>query len=255
MRVPRGINDHGQTATIKETVSFTDLDPNLGYNFNFNLSQFRRASTLAPNFKWYKPLSVEWTIEPLYNTFQDGLTGGQITIPYMYMTMNRTQDSTGILLADIQAMGAKPQKLVGKKTIKYKPNWCSPGLDGYASALVMTQNGGTVSALTGLTHFGLKAQYSYCACPDSVSATNLQNVPSTFVPALAPGTGVAGQAVINANQVVFNGHTIWVDQEVSTGTLQPVARVVCTVVWHFKDPHCTYLVDPTSYQTVVPAQV
>jgi hypothetical protein len=250
-RVPRGINDAGQMATIKETVAFTDLDPNLGYNFNFNLSQFRRASQLAPNFKWYKPLSVEWTIEPLYNTFQDGTTGTEVTVPYMYMTMNRTQDQTGIALADIQAMGAKPQKLVGKKTIKYKPNWCSPGLNTYANQVFNTPTG-TATAIIRLTNLGLKAQYSYVACPDTVSATNLQNVPSYIVPTSPPGFGQDGTNAVNANQVIFNGHTIWIDQEVPTGTLQPVARVVATVTWHFKDPHCTYLIDPESYKTVVP---
>lgn len=237
LRVPRGINDHGQMATIKETVEFVDLSPNLGYNFNFNLSQFIRASALAPNFKFYKAKSVEWTVEPLYNTFQDGTTGGEVTIPYMYMTMNRTQDSTGIILKDIQAMGAKPQKLVGKKTIKYVPNWCSPGLSVY--------NVGSYMASTGL-----QKQFDYLACPNTNSG---QNVTSQFVPAIAPGSVIIGQVPIYANQTVYNGHTIWIDQEVPTGTLQSVARVTCTVTWHFKDPHFTEAPQAETYVTVVPA--
>jgi len=238
-RIPRGINDGGQMARIKETVAFTDLDPNLGYNFNFNLSQFQRASELAPNFKFYKATRVEWTIEPLYNTFQDGLTGAEVTVPYMYMTMNRTQDQTGIQLADIQAMGAKPQKLVGKKTISYVPNWCSPGLTSY------TTDG---TNLTGVNQAGLQVQYRPLACPDTNPGKNL---PSGFTPAAAPGQ-IGLNNIIYANQVVYNGHTLWVDQEVPTGTLQPVARVVCTVHWSFHGPHCTYLVDAASYKTVVP---
>lgn len=251
-RIPRGINDGGQMARIKETVAFTDLDPNLGYNFNFNLSQFRRASALAPNFKFYKATRVEWTIEPLYNTFQDGTTGAEVTVPYIYMTMNRTQDQTGIALADIQAMGAKPQKLVGKKTISYVPNWCSPGLNTYANSTFVTPGGGTANALVRITNLGLKAQYSLLASPDTVDANNLQNVPSYIVPSIPFGTGQDGLNAINANQVVYNGHTVWVDQEVPTGTLQPVARVVCTVHWSFVGPHCTYLVDAQSYKTVLP---
>lgn len=250
--IPRGVNDAGQMARIKETVEFVDIDPNLGYNFAFNLSQFRRASNLAPNFKWYKPTLVEWTIEPLYNTFQDGTTGGEVTIPYMYVTMNRTQDQTGIQLADIQAMGAKPQKLTNKQTLRYVPNWCSPGLNTYANSTFVTPTG-TANAIVRVTNLGLKAQYAYLASPDTVSATNAQNVPSYIVPAIPFGTGQDGLNAINANQVVFNGHTIWVDQEVPTGTLQPVARVTCTVHWAFKDPHCTYLVDPESYKTAVPS--
>jgi len=251
-RIPRGINDGGQMARIKETVSFVDLDPNLGYNFNFNLSQFRRASALAPNFKFYKATRVEWTIEPLYNTFQDGTTGAEVTVPYMYLTMNRTQDQTGIVLADIQAMGAKPQKLVGKKTISYVPNWCSPGLNTYANSQFMTPSGGVANALVRITNLGLKAQYSLLASPDTVDANNAQNVPSYIVPSIPPGTNQDGLNAINANQVVYNGHTVWIDQEVPTGTLQPVARVVCTVHWVFVGPHCTYLTDASSYKTVVP---
>jgi len=229
-----GTNDGNQLARIKETVEFVDLNPNLGYNFNFNLSQFRRASALAPNFKFYKASMVEWGIEPLYNTFQDGTTGGEVTIPYMYITMNRTQDSTGINLQDIQAMGAKPKKLVGKQIIKYKPNWCSPGL--IAANIGQGQ----------LAQVGLQKQFAYLACPDTDVGLN---VAQGFAPATAP-LQFPTNATVFANTVVYNGHTIWVDQEIPTGVLQPVARVTCTVHWEFKGPH--YTASPETYQTVVP---
>jgi len=238
-------NDKGQMARIKETVEFVDLSPNLGYNFNFNLSQFRRASTLAPSFKFYKATLVEWTIEPLYNTFQDGTTGGEVTVPYIYMTMNRTQDSTGIGLSDIQAMGAKPKKLTSKMVIKYKPNWCSPGLGQYTIQPALVGD-----PVINIRQQGLKAQYSMLACPDSNPG---QNIASNFSPQPPPNLPInTGNAEVNANQVVYNGHTVWVDQEIPTGVLQSVARVTCTVHWSFKDPHCTYL-DDNRYVTVVPA--
>jgi len=41
-------SDRGQSATIKETVEFVDLNPNLGYNFNFNL--------YYTNFHFFKKL-------------------------------------------------------------------------------------------------------------------------------------------------------------------------------------------------------
>lgn len=235
-----GMNDSNQFATIKETVEFTDLNPNLGYNFNFNLSQFIRASALAPNFKWYKAAKVEWSMEALYNTFQDGTTGSEVTIPYYYQTMNRTQDTTGINLQDIQAMGAKPKKLTGKSVTSYTPNWCSPGLTTYANSV----GGGSIARLTQL---GLKAQYSYLASPD---ADEGKNNPSYQVPALPSGTGQDGMNAVNANMPVYNGHTVFVDQLVPTGTLQAVARVVCTVTWLFKDPH--YTLAEGSYVDVVP---
>jgi len=231
-------SDRGQMATIRETVEFTDIDPNIGYNFNFNLSQFRRASALAPNFKWYKAVSVEWIVEAQFNTFQDGTSGSEVTMPYYYQTMNRTQDTTGINLQDIQAMGSKPKKLTGKVVTKYTPNWCSPGLM-YQTA----DSGGIVSQAS----YGLKAQYSYLACPDTPVDPN---TPSSFVPAIPPGSLLNNSTGIVANQVVYNGHTFIVDQAISTGVLQPVARVVCNVVWHFKDPH--YTLSPEKYVDVVP---
>lgn len=250
-RVPRGVrgtNDFGQMARIKETVAYIDVLPNTGYNFNFNLSQFRRALQLAPNFKWYKCTRVEWQIEPLYNTFQDGNAGTEITVPYVYMTMNRTQDRTGISLDDIQAMGAKPQKLVGKKTIAYRPNWCSPGLNTYANVLVSTPTG-TTNAITRFTNTGLKAEYGWLASPVQInSPPSDPNGPKYIVPSLPFGTGQDDMNAVNTNQVVYNGHTLWIEQ---LNNEQRVARITATVHWSFKDPHCTYLDE--GYQTVVPA--
>ena len=228
-RIPRGvrgINDAGQMARIKETVEFTDLNPNLGYNFNFNLSQFIRAAAIAPHFKFYKATKVEWTIFPLYNTFQDGTGGGEVSIPYLYMTMNRTQDTTGINLLDIQAMGAKPKKLSSKHVIKYTPNWCVPGLMG---------NWNTSPTVPNIAQ-GLKAVYDWIVCPDNNPG---KNTGSPQQPAgAAPGVITNYQNV--PNLCLYNGHSVFVDQSVNTGTLQAVARVVCTVHWAFKGPHYTY---------------
>lgn len=242
----RTFNDAGQIARIKETVQFTDINPGLGYNFAFNLSQFRRASALAPSFKWYKATYVEWTIEPLYNVFQDGTTGAEVTMPYMFTTMNRTQDTSNLSLADLKAMGAKPQKLTSKKVIKYRPNWCSPGLTQIAR--FENESSPTGYIVTETTSAGLKAQYSMLASP----LTNPgNNNPDFMVPEIAPlASGPPGglsivQSAIQTNQVVYNGHVLWVDQGVPTGVLQPCAKVTCTVHWFFKDPHCTYLSDPS----------
>lgn len=251
-RIPRpvgGTNDYGQMARIKETVAYVDVVPNTGYNFNFNLSQYRRAMQLAPNFKWYKPTKVEWSIEPLYNTFQDGNAGTEITVPYLYVTMNRTQDTSGLSLEDIQAMGAKPQKLVSKKVIKYTPNWCVPGLTTYATQAVMASPSGTANALIRQTHTGMKATYDWVASPVQLPADAQDpNVPSYIVPALPFGTGQDGMNAVNASQVIYNGHTIWIEQ---LGSTQRCARVTATVHWSFKDPHCTYLEE--GYTQITPA--
>lgn len=245
-------NDAGQSARIKETVEFTDINPGLAYDFVFNLSQFRRASALAPNFKWYKATMVEWTIEPLYNTFQDGLTGAEVTVPYAYFTMNRTQDSEFLNLADLQGMGAKPKKLVQKMVVKYKPNWCSPGLQQLARFLDPQSPSGYT--LAEVDSAGLKAQWSYLQCPNKDS--QIDNNPQFSVPIIAPSTSYPPglnvvQGAILTNQVVYNGHTLYVDQKVPTGLLQPVARISCTVHWHFKGPHFLAPAQPGKTNAVV----
>lgn len=232
-----GMNDGGQFAKIKETIAFQDLNPNLSVGYVFNLSQFRRASQLAPNFKFYKATHVEWSYEPLYNTFQDGTTGGEVTLPYMYTTMNRTQDATILNLTDLQEMGAKPQKLNNKKVIKYRPNWCSPGLQQMALFTSASPTGKTVAEVDSA---GLRTQYEWLQCPNK--DTGVDNDPQFTIPLIAnnngtvPGITLANSAIIT-NQVIYNGHNLFVDQLVPTGVLQPIARVTCTVHWHFKGPH------------------
>lgn len=252
-RVPRGVkgfNDQGQMARIKETVAYIDMVANTGYVFNFNLSQYRRALQLAPNFKWYKPTKVTWSIEPLYNTFQDGAVGTEISVPYLYSTMNRTQDSTGISLDDIQAMGARPQKLVGKKSISYRPNWCSPGLNTYANQLVSTPTG-TANAIVRFTNLGLRANYDWVASPGQInSPPDNAATPVYLVPTAPVGFGQDGMNAVNNSQVIYNGHIIYIEQVKSTPN-QPVARVSATVHWSFKDPNCQYLDE--GYTQITPA--
>lgn len=246
-------NDGGQMAVIKETVEFVDIDPAVNYGLNFNLSQFRRASQLAPNFKFYKATHVEWTLEPLYNTFQDGTTGGEVTMPYIYMTMNRTQDSAVLNLADYQQMGAKPKKLTSKMVTKYKPNWCSPGLQQLAR--YRDPDSPTGFGLAEVTSAGLRTNYGWLESPNADSG--IDNNPQFNVPQIAPSTvyppGITVvQAAVLTNQVVYNGHSIFVDQAVSTGVLQPVARLTATVTWHFKGPHKVHYTQPGVAFPVMP---
>jgi len=226
-----------QYATIQETIALTDMIAGVDVSYDFNLSQFRRATDLATNFKWYKATKVIWTLEPLYNTFQDGATGNEISAPYLYNVMNRTQDSRLHTLLDFQAMGSRPQKFTSKKVISYTPNWCSSGLTTFTKDLSGNYLGGTSQ--------GLKAQYSYLACPDD--RNKAPNIGQGIVPndPRDPNPTVnTGLNTINANQVIYNGHIMFVDQLVFTAD-QPVARMTCTVTWLFKDPNFTsFLRDP-----------
>jgi hypothetical protein len=231
-------------ARILETVEFTDVNADTLYNFQFNLSQFQRASALAPNFKFYKAAKVTWTLEALYNTFQENNGGTGISQPYLYTVMNRTQDNTGQIVSDLQAMGAKPKKFIGKHILAYRPNWCSPGLS------IFTAGTDTILNTSSPLSQGLKTQYAWLACPN----TNGVGAISTFVPTNSttypPGTLVAPAKII-ANQVVYNGHSIFVDQLVPPSAPLTVGRLTCTVEWHFKDPHFTG--SPRSAVTVAPA--
>ena len=238
-----------QMAKITEVVEFTDLNPNFVTNLNFNLSQFDRASQIAPSFKWYKAAKVTWYIEPLFNTFQEG-SGAAASIPYLYHTMNRTQDTTGQNIADLQAMGASPRKMTSKMKFSYKPNWCAP-------SLIMNQ--GNISANLVYTS-GLTAAYGWLASFPQTTTSHGQS--SIFNPAVVvvnptpPGyTSTVGSPVV-ANQTVYNGSSIFADQEYQGSTsVAPIARITCQVEWHFKDAHCTYIPNPSSVTYALPKDV
>ena len=118
-----------QMAKIVETLELADLAPNQVYSNVFTLAQFPRAFTLAGSFQFYKAAKVTYSYEPLFNTFQEQWGGAtSYSKPYMYALMNRVQNNSPVSLANLQACGAKPQALISKRVISYKPNWCSPGL-------------------------------------------------------------------------------------------------------------------------------
>jgi len=222
-RVPRNrLFATNQMALIKETRPYSTITGNSAVSFVFSLNQFQRALLLAPNFKWYKAKLVEWTIEPLFNTFTDD--GSPQSVPYTYMAMNRTQDNVPMVLGDFQAMGCKPQKLISKRVIKYRPNWCSPGLLSYT----LVDN-----AVQQLYQNGLKPQYGYLACPNDEAVSG-----SLIDPIVTPTNPLVPTSIdVIANQVLYNGHEMYFDQLLAGEV--PCARVTCTVTWEFKDPHFT----------------
>jgi len=134
-------------------------------------------------------------------------------------------------------MGCKPKKMISKQVIKYRPNWCSGGLNlQYYDTLT-----GTYEATPQL---GLKAQYSWLASPKrAITTTNNSDVIFPLPPTtqVAPPGITPGMAAVFTNAVVYNGHSVFIDQGVNTGSLQPCGKVTCTVDWLFKDPQCSYL--------------
>lgn len=232
----------GQMAKIIETIEFTDLQPNGAINSVFTLSQFPRASTLAGNFAFYKAAKVIWNYEPLYNTFQD--TAGATSVPYLYTLMNRGQIATtpAPTLGNIQACGARPVKLVSKTTISYKPNWCSPGL-----LSVIKSDGTEPGPIATVIQQGVKMNYDWLSCSGQESRA-VNSAGQVVVPSLANQISAQiGSPVVtpappaltlfspNANNnVVYNGHINFIDQEYDANTAAPACRLTATVVWHFK---------------------
>lgn len=224
-RISRGLSTGSQTARIQETVEYSEVQPNSAYTCQFNLSQFTRASALAPNFRWMRPIKAIWKLEPLYNTFQQG-TSVNLSVPYYYSYMNRTQDSRPQVVADFQASGSQPQKFTSPIVLAYRPNWCSMGLP------VQDPQTKTIQFL------GLKAQYDWCQTP----LINVTNQPMTGVvtpqnPLSVPyGPATSATPGNYAGGMYFNGHNIILDQEFAASPTDPVARLTLTVIWEFKEP-------------------
>lgn len=239
LRIPK-IADKGQTCRVIETLELDDLNTNQSTLHFFALSQFPRAANIATNFKYYRAARVIWSHDPLYNTFQDGVNAA--SKPYMYTAMNRTQLAQSGLnmssLAQFQCAGARPVTFVGQKKISYKPNWCSPGL-----LQIRTNANGSQDFVQS----GLQCQYGWLATQNVLTSANLVKADGVApdsgdrpvgVNNITPGSGLTNyvpQYVLN-NNVVYNGHITYIDQKYTGGetSVDPVARLTCTVVWEFK---------------------
>jgi len=231
-RVPRSMVSRSQTAMVHETIEFNELLPNTTYAGTFNLGLFARASTIAANFKWYKAAKVEFSYEPLYNFYREDPTVPQPTMPYFYSSMNRTQSARSQNLFDFQAEGARTTKFNKKIVKKYRPNWCSQGLMTGAPI-----QGSPQSLQAGLYANGLQAEYGWLMCPEAITTDNTGQITSPLLSAnqALNGMTVATAIPINTNQVVYNGHSVFIEQNQSvTGAV--IAKVTCSVTWLFKDP-------------------
>jgi len=231
-------NGMGQSASIVETLQETDLLTGLFKYGTFTLSDFPRASAVAPFFKFYRAARVVWTYEPLYNTFQD--VAGALSKPYIYIVMNRSQEAKDLAagFASLQATGARPRALTKNIVVSYRPNWCSPGV---SMIYTNTAPGGPAGQLTASEPMGLKVEYAWLQTPNSLTAINeAQRVglitTGPVATPLPPNTGsTTAEIPLNlANCVQYNGHVAYVDQSVPNTSQNPVARLTCSVHWEFK---------------------
>jgi len=225
-RIPAAIAGPGQYATIVETIQFPDVLGNAGTACVFTLGDCPRAQTLSTFFSFYKAASVVWEYLPLYNTFQDG---GGSTKPYIYSVMNRQQEVLAVGRSHFLQAGARPETLVSRKVVKYVPNWCSGGLSAY---------GGVPNAPTNLASMGLQKQFGWLATPSIVLAINSDNSDKDSTP-LNPSTGTTPAVIIN-NNVMYNGHYLYIDQAVDGAPSVPCMRLTATVTWRFKGAKNNY---------------
>lgn len=202
-----------QYARCVEAIPITAIAANTDYNYQFNISDFPRASLIAKNFKYYRAKYVVWTYIPEYNTFQSSV--GNSTMPQMSMIMNRTGDNTLWTPADYDAQGAVPKAFSRKRVIKYKPNLCSP-LNVTLSAVSPDP---TPTPTTGT--LGNIPVY------DKWVGTGGYAVDNTL--------GGATELIIRSDKTPYYGHSAY--WYVSTvGNTLPLATVFCEVEWEFKDP-------------------
>lgn len=231
-RPRKGLGHLGQMARIQETVEFQDITADRVQGLNFSLFQFRRASTLAVNFRWYKAAKVVWTIDPIFNLFAEGGPGSP-GMPYIYNRMNRTQDGFNYTIANLQAMGAKPVKFNRQIKYTYKPNWCSPGLLTY-------QVDQSTSNLRQIIQQGLQSQYGWLnspgALPTGTADTDIQQQLMQGNVKPPPFPNLAGINGTETNSCLYNGNDIFIDQ-LNPQNGVTIARVTCTVHWEFKDPN------------------
>lgn len=249
--IPRSLAAVPQHAKVIETIVVGDLNSNTMQGYNFSLQEFSRARLLSLGYQRVKAAKCTWTYEPLFNTFQDEAGNNALSVPFMYHRMNRGQDS--LLpgsLGDLQAMGAQPRKFTNTVRISYKPNWVSPGLIGYNTALTQTVNGGVQKLVNGITCYGLKQEYGYLEnSPYNQTQDPAGNViipvglprrnPGTLIPDLdSTATSLALVSAPNVQSMLclYNGHDVYFDQAQNGGQPNAITRVTLTVEWHFKDP-------------------
>jgi len=235
-RVPRSLvsNPQNQRATIIETIvvkAAVVTNAQVGLNV-FDISLFGRALQTAALYKFYKADWCEWEYQPRFNLYSAGSTTS--TVPYMYSAMNRTQDATiGLSSSTAQqfmtSQGAVPRKFLNKIVIKYRPNWCSPGLIAQRLDALNTN-------VTGVGQMGLQVQYGWLACPDNQyqpgTVNTVMQIAAPANPVPLPGSFLPVTNFPIAPQ--YNGHYTWFDD--STTNPEPCGDIVLRVKWSFKNP-------------------
>jgi len=234
-RVPRSLvsNPQNQGASIIETIVVKGsivTNAQVGLNI-FDLSLFARAQQTAALYKFYKADWCEWEYQPRFNLYGNSTA---ITVPYMYTAMNRTQDSAiglgpGTAQQFMTTQGAIPRKFTNKIVVKYRPNWCSPGL-------VAARGNVATGDVNGVGMMGVQVQYGWLSSPDNVYTPGSVNTVQT----LADASGSIPNGFITTpnfpQAAQYNGHYTWFDDASAGNVENVVGDIVLRVKWSFKNP-------------------
>jgi hypothetical protein len=217
-----------------------------------SLNSFDRAARMATLFRWYKCEKVEYTYQPIFNTYQASSTG--YSIPYLYHVMNRTGTQDVYDVNDFKAMGSMPHRLSKPLKITYKPNWLLAGnaIVNYQSLTIPGYSSTVNAGVFPIANSGNTPCSKWLRCPAQNTAGPAGSTSSFDEVGLSASVLSPFPLARSLNEtaaVQWLGHDIIVDQDVPAPVDVPLVRVMVKVHWVFKDPMYYGVTVPSLPQT------
>lgn len=225
------MNDYATCVEVSET---NGVLPNVAYDAQFNIGssqgnsaginpdRFERATILASQFKFYRATRVEYTYQPLFNTYQ---AGSGASVPYLYQVMNRSGEQQPTAAGaptlsrfQLQRMGATPEKLIKTLFKSYKPNT----LVGTASSHNLA-TGGSLGKTSAFINWSFTPKYDEWLSTEILKGSY----------PLASGSPNINAAIVQPPN--YYGHWFYIHQDDVNGEV-PVCDILVKVHFEFKDP-------------------
>ena len=207
-------------ATIIETQNAFPIYPNQSYESSFNINGFNRAETLAGQFRFYRAARVTYIFEPQFTNYQAGPNTTTPDVPFLYMVVNRNDESQPFSVEGLKRMGAMPIKFAKTITKSFKPN----NLQGVLAQKQITLEQTAPDLIGALALWSFSPTYDIWHSSEILKPTNgLVNDPRSV--GLAPA--------------LYSGLNFRVDQDVTTLPVEDrpvVGKLTIKVHWEFKEP-------------------
>lgn len=134
-RVTRQVQER---ASIREIYSAnTLLQTNQMYqSYKIQLANCPRAVNVAKSYQYFRIKKVHFKFSPLFDTFQNGASGGNTSIPHLYCMIDRTKNLfQSNSVEDLRKLGAKPRRLDDKMLqFSFAPSVLNAAFDGHPPA-------------------------------------------------------------------------------------------------------------------------